>query len=332
VSAAALDAERVLHELSDLWRGLGKDASGGVLRACAMTVLVLAEEEDDPQSLGATVAALMREHPSRAILLRRTGAGEPEARATVQCWLPFGGRTQICSEQIEILAPRGRVGEVLPVVFGTLVADLPVVIWATRLATAMASEIKPLLALAEKFVVDTSGVLEAGEALAALERLRGARRTVADLAWTRITRWREVVRSLFNTPSCRGRSAEIETTEVEWNGAGVPSVACYLAAWLSRCCPGTRTAFRRASAETEAPEGRLRSLRLRGPDFDLRLERPAGPGVDIAAGELATRAIFLPHDPADLLREELSILGRDVEFEAVLPLAKTMATLPVEEV
>ena len=46
-TAAAVDPERLLKELRALWRDLSKQDPNGVLRACAMTLIVVLEEEHD---------------------------------------------------------------------------------------------------------------------------------------------------------------------------------------------------------------------------------------------------------------------------------------------
>ena len=95
--------DKILRELSQLWVAQAKEGETGVLRACSMTLVVLAEESDDASALGETIAALMPEHPARAVLIRLRGAGERELTERVyqQCWKPFGQRQQICCEQIE---------------------------------------------------------------------------------------------------------------------------------------------------------------------------------------------------------------------------------------
>ena len=100
--------EQILKELADLWVESGKQeragSGAGVLRACSMTLLVLAESSEDTQVLGETIAALMPEHPARTILVRLSGEGERALAERVysQCWMPFGQRRQICCEQVEI--------------------------------------------------------------------------------------------------------------------------------------------------------------------------------------------------------------------------------------
>src|ERR1035441_6268498 len=100
--------ERILHDMADLRVSLGKQGEGdaGVLRACSMTLAIAAEESDDAQAIGETLAALMPEHPSRAIVIRFRAEDQRSltARVFAQCWMPFGHRQQICCEQIEITA------------------------------------------------------------------------------------------------------------------------------------------------------------------------------------------------------------------------------------
>ena len=104
--SATVAPDRILKELPPLGTQEGKQGDAGVLRACSMTLVVLAEEADDAAALGETVAALMPEHPARTILIRLRGEGERalSERVYQQCWMPFGQRQQICCEQIEITA------------------------------------------------------------------------------------------------------------------------------------------------------------------------------------------------------------------------------------
>ena len=55
---AAIQPERLLKDLRNLWVDLGKNEPSGVIRACAMTLIVVVEEERDAQAIGETLAAL----------------------------------------------------------------------------------------------------------------------------------------------------------------------------------------------------------------------------------------------------------------------------------
>ena len=128
--------EKILKELAELWVDSGKQGKAeggtGVLRACSMTLLVLAEAGDDTQGLGETIAALMPEHPARAIVVRLSGAGDRSLAERVysQCWMPFGQRRQICCEQVEITVSDAALADLQSVV-------LPLTVPAWNTSTSM---------------------------------------------------------------------------------------------------------------------------------------------------------------------------------------------------
>ena len=169
----SIQPERVLRELGDLWVSLGKQAgdpdSGGVLRACAMTLVVLLDAGEDPQAVGETLALLMKEHPSRAIVVRvSAGAASLEARVYAQCWMPFGSRQQICCEQVEIVTPESELAEIPAAILPLAVADLPVILWNRipgRLAGRAAGEFSRI---ATKTIVDSAAYADSGAALGAI--------------------------------------------------------------------------------------------------------------------------------------------------------------------
>ena len=111
--SATVAPEKILKELAALWVEEGKLGEAGVLRACTMTLVVIAEESDDAGALGETLAALMPEHPARAILVRLCGGTERKLSERVyqQCWKPFGQRQQICCEQIELTVSDAALGD-----------------------------------------------------------------------------------------------------------------------------------------------------------------------------------------------------------------------------
>lgn len=327
-----LDAGRVLHDLDEIWRAIGKGEGSGVLRACAMTIIVVSPEDDDPQAVAEALAHLTREHPSRVILIRlREGLAAPASRANVQCWMPFGRRQQICAEQIEIDAPIGRMNEVMPVIRGVLVADLPVVLWSRSLTIANSGEFAALLPLAGKVIIDTAGAKEAGAVLPGVAALHAGRAAVADLAWTRLTRWRETVYNIFRGPARKHHLAELTRIELRWAGEGMPTTVAYLGGWLKALVPGAHLSL--ACIDRKQPErgmGRIRELNFSCGATTLRLHRPEGIGVAIEIDHLESRMLFPRLDIEALLREELRVFGRDSRFERALENAPAIANLPVE--
>src|SRR4051812_22468670 len=158
---ATIQPDRLLHELSELWVSFGKQEGGestGVLRACAMTLIVVADANENATDVGETLATLMHDHPSRAIVVRVLDSDKPqlEARVFAQCWMPMGQRRQICCEQIEITSSNISLTDVPTVILPLLVADLPVVLWSRIPRLFATSALNALSALASKTIVDSS--------------------------------------------------------------------------------------------------------------------------------------------------------------------------------
>ncbi len=327
----ATDAPRLLHELGETWRTLGKDhnteQSSGVLRACAMTLIVAASETDDAQELGGMLSSLMQLHPSRTIVVRTCPhRDEVEARTSVQCWMPFGRRQQICGEWIEINAGTAQFGEVALLLLGLTVPDLPVVFWVRHTALGHLDALRPVLTLATRVIVDTSQADDAESALAAVRSLStgesdGAQAhwRLADLAWSRVTRWRKALAGILrNAPAPR-------TGAIAWAGAQMSMPACYLDAWLRTAFPAIEIEL--GSCDPVRPPvdvGRIRVVQLNGPGINVRLERPTG-GTNVVAitDRLQSGLVFPRLDEATLLAEELGIAGRDLLFESALQSART---------
>ena len=173
--AANVKPERILKDLGKLWVELGQDDPNGVLRACAMTLIVVVEEAHDAAAVGETLAALMHEHPSRAIVLRVRGGEEfdLEARVFAQCWMPFGQRQQICCEQIEIISSLGSLADVPAVVRGLIAPDLPVVLYCPSENLWFLRQFQALLPLVNKLILDSCGMHESLRALDVPELAQG---------------------------------------------------------------------------------------------------------------------------------------------------------------
>lgn len=320
MSTPTIQPERILRELGELWTTLGKDGEHeqGVLRACAMTLVVLADASEDPADVGETLAALMKEHPSRAIVVRVDKSATLGARVLAQCWMPFGSRRQICCEQVEISVSGGDLPHMPAIVLPLAVADLPLIVWC-RLPAA-ASE--PFAKLATKTIIDT-GVRPELRRLAATASVG---RLIGDLTWTRLTRWRELIAQIFENPAYAGEIPTIEAIRIVHTGAMRPVSAWYMAAWLLECFATARV-FPRVSFESTAEPlgGNLCRVELSGPDLHISIGRTEGSMAEIRINSLVSRTVFARHSDYSALREELAVTGRDLPFERALARAARMA-------
>ena len=317
--STAVRPERILHELAELWVSLGKTETSGVLRACAMTLIVIVDTAEDAVAAGATLGELMHEHPSRAIVLKleHVAREKLEARVFAQCWMPFGGRQQICCEQIEIASSCDRMAGVTPVVLGIMAPDLPVVIWSRSARILELPEFEQLLPLARKIIVDSRDLGPPAEALRRVRSLGAGRREVADLEWTRLTRFRETIAGTFDDPKLLDRLRQIERITIRHGSAQPLGGAYYLGAWLhsvigERC----KLDFQR----TGAPDDPVSGVELMAGDWKASFQLADGT-LAVNAGGMRSRVAAASLSDYTLLREELSILEADTIFERALDAA-----------
>lgn len=323
--AAAVQPERILKDLAKLWVDLGKEdsqkGSAGVLRACAMTLIAAVEEEADAAAVEQTLAELMHEHPSRAIVLRVCPDQEPalDARVFAQCWMPFGRRQQICCEQIEITASPSRVDDLPKLVLGLTVPDLPVVLWCRSERLLSDSSFQNLFPLATKIIVDTEGFANPATGLAFVRDLNAHGCIVADLAWTRLTRWREGIAHIFDNQHARQHLHDIRTVVIKHSvpdiGPPLPSRLTYLSAWFERTLASQ---FEIVYKSEQVESGRMiHGIELTGENFSASIELDGAAAV-VRVDQLTRRIPFPKLTDYDLVREELSILGPDPIFKGCL--------------
>jgi glucose-6-phosphate dehydrogenase assembly protein OpcA len=315
---AVAPPEKILKELADLWVTEGKQEAGvaahGVLRACTMTLIAITEDREDPADLGETIAALMPEHPARTIVIRLTGAGERSIaqRVFAQCWMPFGQRRQICCEQVEITCSDASLGDVPSVVLPLEVPDLPVFLWCRSPRLLAMPEFPALAAMAHRVVVDSGALADAPAALRRLADEAAGGMVLGDLAWTRLTRWRQTLAQVFEDPRHAARltgSARVTVCDL----GAVTTRALYMGTWVAGAlhAAGVTTTVH---VRTRAQET---SVELECGGFHARLERQDDHLASTADG--LSQLTLLPK-PTDylLLREELGIVHRDPVFSSTL--------------
>jgi glucose-6-phosphate dehydrogenase assembly protein OpcA len=324
--SATVSPESILKELAALWTQEGEQGDAGVLRACSMTLVAIAEADDDAAALGETIAALMPEHPARSILIRLSGERERalSQRVYQQCWKPFGQRQQICCEQIEITASDPALADLPSVILPLAVPDLPLILWCRSSRLVRRPEFGEIARMATKVVIDSA---RDTDAVGAIRRMADAVRSGggiaglvwADLAWTRLTRWRETLARVFENRDTLARLSEVNRVQVRF-GPTYETAAWYLAAWAANALASV--------GQVVTPEvGRQDEslcLELSGGLFHVKLSRQDDRLVTVVNEQ--SDCTNLPR-PADyhMMREELGIVRRDGVFEATLASAARLA-------
>jgi glucose-6-phosphate dehydrogenase assembly protein OpcA len=324
--------ELILKGLGKLWTSLGQEekqqGKPTVLRACAMTLIVATDEPDEGFFASQTISELMREHPSRGVVLvvSKQSDEEPQARVLAQCWKPFGKAQQICCEQIEVKARPESWPKVGPILLGLVAADLPSVFWIRHQGALSSSAtveqmrgLESVIELSTKTIVDS---IDADPALAFQRILqwRTQGHAIADLEWTRLTPWREPLSHVFDNAARENSFSKFHSIEISCAGDKITAGALYLAGWLSAphkakvkfkkvegFGPGLHCVELRSDAETVTFE-------RTGPECSkLRSTNGRERGYSYATPKIET-----------LMTEELSIVGFDPSFDKAFSRAQEL--------
>jgi glucose-6-phosphate dehydrogenase assembly protein OpcA len=318
MTSAPIRPDKILHDLNELWAQLDKDeaGSGGVLRACAMTLVVTASDDYDAENVRRTIGVLMHEHPSRAVILNAKDGGDLDARVFAECWKPFGSNQQICSEGVEILSDASRLDEAAQFLVPLKVPDLPAVLWCRGAAAFHLRSFDMLFPVADKIIFDTSTATRAAATLAFLRSLRARGFRVADLHWTRLTGWREILAHLMDDTALP--AADIVAARLVHGGETPSTCTLYFAAWIEQAVPRARVTL-----VSEAGEPGLRSVTLSTAAGELSLTKGGSPAsrqgwVEVKGCGRHYRSALPPMDEESLMREELKFLGPDPVYDRVL--------------
>jgi glucose-6-phosphate dehydrogenase assembly protein OpcA len=316
--------ENILKGLSKVWTSLGQEESHQgkptVIRACAMTLIVATDEPDCGYSASQIISELMREHPSRGIVLAIDKSAEQnlQARVLAQCWKPFGKAQQICCEQIEILSSPEHWPNVGPTLMGLTVADLPVIFWCRHKGALHASAteqqnagLEVVLDLSSKVIIDTEGE-DSRSAFDLISRLRREGRVVADLEWARLTFWREPLAQIFDNPARTNKFSNFHTMEILHSGDTLTPGAAYAAGWFA--------SVSKAKINVSGTKGfgpGLHAIRLISDAETITFQR-TGPECARLSSTCGRERSYSYAEPSlySLLHQELSILGADRAFNA----------------
>lgn len=328
--------DKILKELANLWIETAAPSqdgeSSGVLRACSITMLVIADESEDTQGISETLAKLMQEHPSRAIVIRLRNSPDPclESRVFAQCWKPFGSRQHICCEQIEITSSDASLPDVAAVMLPLVVADLPVILWCRSGRALDLAGFRELELLAQKVIFDSALLADHRAALARLLAASIPGTRVADLAWGRLTRSRELIAQAVNSQDLLENLRHVDRVRIHARGPEPDVPARYFAAWLLNrlALAGASPTLEWDYAPMDVPTS-LRGVEITGSDgFSLsagvKETVTNGVIVELIVNGRSNRAVLLRPSEYDLLLQELSIPGRDLIFEAALRRAATV--------
>jgi len=242
--------------------------------------------------------------------------------------MPFGQRRQICCEQVEITIPESLLGELPPVLLPLAVANLPVTLWCRSPRIFSLPAFDTVAVVAGQVIVDSSGFADPGAVLERLVTARAGPARFTDLAWTRLTHWRELIAQIFENPRYLNCLCRTSSAAIFYEGARIPVEAFYLGAWLlsglEKVGSPVQIEFVR---QAEQGPGTIGKVELSAPEAPSRRFAVAlsGQAAETHIDGLVNRTDFPFPTEYSLLREELSIHQRDTVFEQIVPRAAQLA-------
>jgi len=318
VSIALDTPEAIERQLAEL-RGAAAGEQAG-MRTHIVDLVAYADDDAVAGELATALAGLRHSRPSRALV----ACGDPAADAVTASPSVFcapmqeGGKAIVCSELVRLDGPAS--GDALASMAASLLLpDLPVFLFWTAPPDFDRPVFKALRTLATRLVTDSTRFPATLDALGAV--VAQDREVVTDLAWTKITGWREVVASIFDDPDHRDALARLEHVAIDYI-RGSDAQARLLGGWL---VVGTGCDAVVTTRPVERADMRAGSLTHVDIDCGGRRytgDRPQEGMAVIDAPGRATRRVALRVPPFEvLIGEELEFLTNDHAFLAALAAA-----------
>jgi glucose-6-phosphate dehydrogenase assembly protein OpcA len=259
---------RLEAELRDMWASPVKPGEPTKSRVCTMNLVVVAQSKALAELYTPVIDEVTASIPSRAIIV----ALEPDApsaalegNATAVCSVAKGSEGALCSERITLSASGHTCVRVGSAVEALAMPELPTtLVWLGRVHTddpvfaSIASD-------AQRVILDTEYTsLSSLVKVAAWSRGGEGRAAVADLAWTRLSVWQELMARFFDPSELRGHATHVTRVVLRQacdKGARLGVEGCLFLAWLATRL-GWRVVRLGGSLKFKRPDGGQVSLVL----------------------------------------------------------------------
>ncbi len=310
---------QVENALSDLRRHEWRAA----VRTSVLTLVAVVGSEGEAVGARGIIADLGVRHPSRTLIIIADDAA-PEGPNTTDAavWVHAVEREgrAVCFEEV-VLRVRGKARHHLDsIVEPFALPDVPLVVW---LPASLPSPGDPLMQAANRVVVDSRAVAEAGGDVLARSATLAKRLPVADLSWMRLEQWRSMLTGLFEGGLYRPFLEAVDRVEV----AGNHGPRFLLGGWLLRrlSLPPARVELRRAdhvSVVIHAVSGGRKGT------FTVArhgAEREIQSCVDIEDGPQLEQTVTMRQQwPSLALASALTRVGHDEIYEEALAGAREL--------
>lgn len=329
VRSRAADLDDVGAALSQMWRGadaaVGEDGEAAIVKACGLTLIAIASSDAEFAATSAAVAAATSAVPARTLLVQIDADVPKGLSADVAgiCSLGPAGRP-ICQEQVIVKAAKSRVGDLPSLIAPLPVSDLPAVLLIQDVALVRSDLVRRLLPVIDVVIVDTRHCDDVAETFAALLAFEDAHRLVVrDLAFERLTVWREAIASAYD--EVKGEGAQV--TAVSATCPGEAAEGWLLLGWVESRFPQHGRPFvrmKRPAGSKSHAGGAVCAIELEVQDSDkrsdIRIEQQGNCVLPVTArGDEPVPGLPRPlADELELLTGVLLDPSRDRAYDSTL--------------
>ena len=293
------------------------------VRTSVLTLVAVVNSDAEADGARSIIADLGARHPSRTLIIVALDS-EPDAPNSTDAavWvhaIEREGRA-VCFEEV-VLRVRGNARHHLDsVVEPFALPDVPMVVW---LPAGLPSPGDPLMQAANRVVVDSRAVAEAGGDVLTRSATLAKRLPVADLSWMRLEQWRSMLAGLFEGQLYRPFLQAVDRVEVQGNHGP----RYLLGGWLLRrlSLPPARVGLARDDhvsvvihAVSDGKQGTFTVAR-RGAEREIQSR------VDIEDGPQVEQTVRMREQwPSLALASALTRVGHDEMYEEALAGAREL--------
>ena len=229
-----VDVVAIERELTQVWEQSAatgdSENSSPIVRACAMNLIVVTEEESGLDELANSMGDLTVEHPNRSfIVCADRDRKEPalDAWISVRCSLPVAGNgsqeeqaKQVCCEQVTLKATGEDAAKLPSVITSLLIPDVPtVLIWKGEV-DSRDEVLLSLIKICDRVLIDSSEDPNPERRMVAWGNLFGSSSNDAapgDLSWTHAGTWRSLIADAFQPMEVRQHLPAIDSVSIRYS-------------------------------------------------------------------------------------------------------------------
>ncbi|MDZ7723083.1 MAG: glucose-6-phosphate dehydrogenase assembly protein OpcA [candidate division KSB1 bacterium] len=331
-----VDLPHIEQELMKFWQQIASTESNhAVIRSTTLNLILLVQSNEQFKEAQNLVPHIIEHHPSRIILLYFDPDNKSEhIESTISafCQPPRSGGRQICCEQIILYTGPESCGHIRGAVLPLLIPDLPSFLATLDSDLLQACEIKPLLQIPDRLILNLPRFVDQQKDLLPLLQLireHTPHTAISDLLWAELTPWREAAAQCFDAPEAIEKLNHIKKIKIESYGKHRSIPALLFTAWLAsrlqwpsvKKDPENSYVFQDIKVShtlrSGKPDGALARVSFAfdqdKPEMYCEIER-GEPGKLVIRDPLGEKTLDIDTEPGKLLCDELDFLHADSVF------------------